>query len=320
MIKDEGNLAIGIIDNGKVYYYGIMRDKDTLKTIENSSSLFQIGSVSKVFTTSVLAHYIENGEINVDETIDRYLGFKLNKDLKLKWIDLANHTSGLASVPDRSYIESLSNAENPYLDYDEVWMNTYLKTKIEIDTSLKGKDNYSNLGMSILGNALSTFKSLSLDSLYNETIFEKYGMKNTFFYEKTDKGRLVIPYDLDGTVATIWELKSFNPAGGIVSNVEDLSKFLLANLDNKNKALIRTHKPTLYTDSLKSTGLGWSILTSRIKHQVLFHNGSTINYTSSVTLDLDSRKGVILLSNINDVLGKNDLDKLNFAILRYLNK
>ncbi|MBL7789179.1 MAG: beta-lactamase family protein [Chitinophagales bacterium] len=319
MMKNQTSLSIAIIDNGHVYYYGVERKNDTFSTISNSRYCYQIGSISKVFTSTILAELVVNKEINLDNSIDDYIGFHLNKNLKLTWKELSNHTSGLPSLPNENLIASLSDADNPYVKYDTKWLDSYLKNNIEQDASLNKKHSYSNLGVAVLGNSMGYFKKQSFESLCSQYIFSKYQMNNTFFYEPKHKEKVIPSYDIDGSLATIWELKAFNPAGGIVSNVEDMSQFILAQLDSNNRVMQLTQTPTLINSEKESVGLGWFILKSKLNHKVLFHNGSTINYTSSLSIDLDSRKAIVILSNVNHILTKNNFDALNFALLKYIN-
>jgi CubicO group peptidase (beta-lactamase class C family) len=319
MMKNQSSLSIAIIDNGQVHYYGIERKDDKFITSDNSKHLYQIGSISKVFTSSLLAKFVVENEIKLDESIDKYIGFSLPNNLKLNWKELSNHTSGLPGLPKENILNTLNEADNPYVKYDSKWLDNYLRNVIEQDKSLNKKHEYSNLGVAVLGNSLGYFKKQSYESLCEQYIFNKFQMNNTFFYEPKYKEKLVPSYDIDNSLATIWELKAFNPTGGIVSNVEDLSKFMIAQLDEKNAALQLTQKATLVNSSKESVGLGWFLLTSKLNHKVLFHNGSTINYTSSLSLDLDSKKGVVILSNVNHMLGKKDFDALNFALLKYIN-
>lgn len=319
MMKNQSSLAIAIIDNGNVYYYGVERKNDTFSTISNSLYCYQIGSISKVFTSTILAELVVNKEINLDNPIDDYIGFHLNKNLKLTWKELSNHTSGLPSLPNENLIASLSDADNPYVKYDTKWLDSYLKNNIEQDASLNNKHSYSNLGVAVLGNSMGYFKKQSFESLCSQYIFSKYQMNNTFFYETKYKEKVIPSYDIDGSLATIWELKAFNPTGGIVSNVEDMSQFILAQLDSNNRVMQLTQTPTLINSEKESVGLGWFILKSKLNHKVLFHNGSTINYTSSLSIDLDSRKAIVILSNVNHILTKNNFDALNFALLKYIN-
>ncbi len=318
-IRNTACISIAIIDNDLVSYYGLERKNDSLKTIETRDSLFQIGSISKVFTSTILANLILNKQIDPEESIDKYLGFKLKGDIKLRIKDLANHTSGLPKMPDGVYTNMMEDYNQPYKNYTESWLVNYLKNEIEINEKQKDKSEYSNLGAAILGYVLAHSQKTSYDKLLKQSVFEKYGLKYSFLYQKTYENLIVKSRNMADSLTVNWTLNAFNPAGGVVSNIQDMSKFALAQLDTSNKELILTQIPTNRIDSSMQMGLGWFIIKSKLNHNVLFHNGATSNFNSSMMIDLDSKKAIIILSNANYSDTKGSLDKLSKAVLSYLN-
>ena len=98
-----------------------------------------------------------------------------------------------------------------------------------------------------------------------------------------------------------------------------MAKFGLAQFDSSNKELTLTQIPTIRIDTTMQIGLGWHIIKSKINHKVLFHNGATGNFTSSMMIDMNSKKAVIILSSVNYSDSKGKLDKLCSSILKYLN-
>lgn len=284
-VRNSADIAIAIIDNGETHYYGLARNQDKLAPLDNRNHLYQIGSISKVFTSHILASMIANREIDEQKTIDEYIGFRLKNDLKLKWVELSNHTSGLDRMPSDVYIKMAKNFENPYIEYDAKWMLDYLKNQVELDAKLKGKSLYSNLGVAILGNSLAYYKKQSYEELLNQRVLKKYGMKNTFLYTAKDSSKLVTSIDMMNEKTVNWELASFNPAGGIVSSIEDMAMYAKANMDSTNKELLLMQRPSFKVDSTQSVGLGWFILKARkTGHTCLFHNGATGNFNSSMVI------------------------------------
>jgi CubicO group peptidase (beta-lactamase class C family) len=320
-MPNKSSISIAIIDHGIPHYYGAERMQDSLKTIRNSNAPYGIGSITKVFTSTLLAHFILNKEIHAEDNIDTYLGFPLHNNLKINIKSLSNHTSGLDRLPKGGWMTTLANFDNPYISYSDTWMIDYLKNKIEIEPNKKGKSEYSNLGVSILGNVLAIYKKTSYSNLLQNHILSKYGMKNSFMYSQKRKSEMVLPYNgYDGEEATIWDLKSFESCGGLVSNVLDLSLFAIANMNPEYAELAMTQIPTVRIDSTKEVGMGWHIIQTKSGNKVLWHNGATGSdggYTSSMIVDVQNQRGVIILSNIGypDIGG--NLDKLGFAILQY---
>jgi CubicO group peptidase (beta-lactamase class C family) len=166
---------------------------------------------------------------------------------------------------------------------------------------------------------MSIYKKSSYENLLQKLILEKYKMSNTFIYTDAQKNRLVKSIDMDDCLTTNWTLSAYSPAGGIVSNIQDMTKFTLAQYDTSYKELALTQIPTFKIDTTMQMGLGWHIIKSKIKHKVLFHNGATGNFTSSMSLDIDSKKGVIILSSASYSDTEGCMDKIGFAILKYLN-
>lgn len=317
--RNSALISFAIIENSEIYFYGIHRKNDALTTIDTKDSLFQIGSISKVFTSTILANLIINNEINPEETIDKYLGFNLKNDLKIKIKDLSNHTSGLDRLPKGAIWRTFQNYRQPYITYSDTWMLNYLKNEIEIDKSKLGKSEYSNLGVAVLGNVMALNQKMSFENLFNKYIIQNYGLKNSFIYTEKDVAKLVKSYDSEDSITVNWDLKSFSPCGGVVSNIQDMAKFALIQLDEKNLASKLTQKTTVVIDTTIKVGLGWHIPKNKLNHNVIWHNGATGNFTSSMSVDLDSKKSIIILSNIEHGDIKGNLDKLNFAILNYLN-
>lgn len=105
-----------------------------------------------------------------------------------------------------------------------------------------------------------------------------------------------------------------------MSNTEDLSKFALAQFDKNNTKLILTQKPTFKVNENMSVGLGWHILKTENEGELIWHNGGTGGYTSSMALDIDKQNGVIILSNVSAYHKKmTNIDKLCFELIETLN-
>ena len=108
-------------------------------------------------------------------------------------------------------------------------------------------------------------------------------------------------------------------AGAILSTVEDLSKFALAQFDKENNELILTQEPTFKVNDNMQIGLGWHILKGETGRELIWHNGGTGGYTSSMGLDIENKNGIIILSNVsafNEKMG--NIDQLLFELIETL--
>ena len=79
---NKTQLSISLISNGKTEFFGVIRKEDTLKAKSNEQLVFEIGSISKVFTSTILANYVEEGIINLDDEVNQYIDFKFKDDLR----------------------------------------------------------------------------------------------------------------------------------------------------------------------------------------------------------------------------------------------
>jgi CubicO group peptidase (beta-lactamase class C family) len=317
VFPNQTQLAFAFIKNGAVTFYGIQKNKDTIIKVDNSQSIFEIGSITKVFTSTLLADFIVNKQLALGDTINNHLDFTFHENTKITFKELANHTSGLPSLPSNLNIDL--NPENPYKAYTEKELEEYLTNFITIQKSSRGFYQYSNLGAGLLGYTLGKMRGSTFDSLLQEHIFLKYKMLNSTSSKNKLKGTLVKGLNTEGHEVPNWELSVLAGAGGILSNVEDLSKFALAQFDASNKALTLTRQQTFDVNDNMSVGLGWHILNPKSDTQQYWHNGGTGGYSSSMVVDTKNKNGVIILSNVSAFNpNMKQIDKLCFEIMETL--
>jgi CubicO group peptidase (beta-lactamase class C family) len=96
---NKTQVAIAVIRNGDTDYYGAIKENDNLNTIINKDSIFEIGSITKVFTATVLANLVVNKKLKLNIDINQYFDFPFKDNLKINMLSLANHTSGLPRHP-----------------------------------------------------------------------------------------------------------------------------------------------------------------------------------------------------------------------------
>ena len=311
-------ISIAIINNGEVYYYGMNKENDTISTIENQKSVFEIGSISKVFTSTLLANFVIDGKVKLNGNINDYLKTPLKNRIKISFTDLANHTSGLPRLPSNLDLAKVK-PENPYIEYKEKEMKEYLTKYLEL--SNKGEYQYSNLGVGLLGYTLSTIENVTYETLLQNKIFSKYDMQNSTADITKIKGDLVRGLNNEGKEVPNWEFSVLAGAGAIFSTVEDLSQFTISQFDYSHKELKLTRVKTFELNENMDIGLGWHILKSQSKNLWYWHNGGTGGYSSSMVIDEKSKNGIIILSNVsafNPNMG--NIDNLCFELMKTLEK
>nr|WP_314496470.1 serine hydrolase [uncultured Chryseobacterium sp.] len=310
--------SIAVIQNGKTDYYGIIKENDSIKPIENQNKIFEIGSVTKVFTSTVLASLVESRKISLTDNINSYYPFPFNNKTTISFESLANHTSGLPRLPENL---DLSNDSNPYKNYGTKQIEDYLKNILKPVNKASKSYSYSNLGAGLLGYTLGLSQNTNFQELLQKIIFNKYKMKNSFTRSQGLGTGLAKGLNIDGKTISNWDFDVLFGGGGILSTTEDLTLFVKAQFDPENKELALTRKPTFTIDEKMRIGLGWHILKSENGQDLYWHNGGTAGYSSSVTFNTGTKTGVIILSNVSAFHPETgNIDGLCFELMREINK
>jgi len=306
--------AIGIIDGEDEITFGL---KKAVKweEIENSKDIFEIGSVTKVFTSLLLAKVVEKGLIHLTDTIQEDLEVDWKETTPITYEMLANHTSGLPRIPDNFIKYAIMNAQNPYEKYDEEALIEYLEEKMSLNSKPGEKYAYSNVGAGLLSYLLCQKLNITYEEALQQMVFEPLSMEySTTDLEKVE-GDLVIGLDKKGKPTSNWAFDALAGAGAIKSNVEDMLKFMQSQLTDTTEAVQLMQTKTIEGDPFHMA-LGWHIITD---NGFLWHNGGTGGYRSSVVLDPETNKGVVILTNIS--AGHKEagfIDDLSFLIMEKL--
>lgn len=311
-------VSFALIKNGQAKYIGSKTHVDTVSFIKNSQKVFEIGSISKVFTSLLLSHALSEDRVALHHTIDKFFPDSVQLESGITFKELANHTSGLPRMPTNMNL-MLHNPMNPYEHYNDKMLLEYFTNEYKVvEDSLKVYD-YSNLGAGTLGYLLTKLFGQSYESLIQGKICDQYQMTHT----TTDRAGiesdlLVSGMNYVGQEIPNWDFDVLVGAGGLLSSAEDLSKFVLAQFETKDIVVSTTHLPTSEISSVMSVGLGWHINTKNIEN-IIWHNGGTMGYTACMALNKDKEQAVIVLSNVSAFhKARNKIDDLCFRLLESL--
>ena len=308
-------VSIALLKDEEVNYIGLAKENDHLVVKEFKDSLFEIGSLTKVFTSSLLAHEVVNNNLKLRKPINKLFPYKFKDEIKLSYQELANHTSGMYRLPSNILPLIIRNMDNPYSEYSFHLFDKYLQQELQIQQSDFPKYSYSNLGAGLLAYALSIKREEPFENLLSEIIFTQYGMVNTAFDINTSFHGM----DAYGQIAENWQFKALKGAGGLISNTSDLSKFVIAQFDSNNCSLSLTRKATHSISDSMSIGLGWHIINPNSSDLKYWHNGGTGGFTSSISFRTLNKTGVIILSNISSLHKRSKIiDELCFQLLDVL--
>lgn len=302
-------LSICIITGDSEKYVGIERRNDSLVYIDNRDSVFEIGSITKTFTGTMLAKLVYDGKLNPNEPIKNLLPIHLNQSSlngkEVTLVQLANHTSGLPFEPTNVKDDKGRPFDpySPYKYYTTQKLYDYLSYHLVLQSTPGEKRTYSNLGGGLLGHILTLVSGKSYEELLFETICTPLGMQNTFVSLDPERMRRMVqgrtpggqplPFGEGDSCVLIG-------AGGIKSSARDLVKYLKANMTDTTYFYL-AQKPTIQFNEHFSGALGWAPYSERGKHhQGAF--GATGGYTSGVIFERNTRVGVVVLTNASAFL------------------
>lgn len=311
-------VALAVIQNKQPRFVGIERISDTIREIENYQHIFEIGSITKVFTSTLLANFVVDGTLQLDDFIQDYVDFEIKISKNIRFQHLANHTSGLPRLPLNLHL-FLANRNNPYQAYNQQKLIEYLTSDISLSNQPGAHYEYSNLGAGLLGFVLAGMSKVSYEELLQEKVFRKYKMVHSTSRREELRAPLVNGLTPGGEITSNWDFDALAGAGAIFSTAEDLSRFAVAHFDARNTELLLTQKPTFRLNENMHIGLGWHIIEQANAGNLIWHNGGTGGYSSSMALDVEKQNGIIILSNVSSFHEKKgNIDLLCFSLLKLL--
>lgn len=291
-IEESGGVgaAVAVIDQGKISYftYGNKADGEpvTLDTV------FDIGSITKVFTTFLLKDLEVRGELNLHDLAE-LPGVRIPEKITL--FHLATHSSGLPRLPDNFHPQDMTN---PYVDYTlenlVAFLNGYALTR-----EPGAQVEYSNVGTALLGTLLCRKTGKSYEQLVQERLLKPLGM---------DHSAITLTPEMQRQYATGYHLKKATPhwdihepwegTGALRSTIQDMAKFLAANMGNSplSGLLQACHQKQLPAGPDINIGLGWFIS----KEMIIWHNGGTGGFRSYLGFNPHTGQGVVILSNSSE--------------------
>lgn len=314
---DEQKQAVGIVvgifdaEGQRVVAHGHM-GKDKPRPVDGNT-VFEIGSVTKVFTALLLADMVQRGDVRLDTPIAQLLpeSAPLKKTADASAITLkhlAMHMSGLPRLPGNMMP---FDDDDPYADYGVTKLYAFL-SEHQPTRQPGGEHEYSNLGYGLLGHGLELKAGLSYEALVNERIAGPLGMGDTAINIQPDwKGRRATGHDADLNPVGDWALGTLQGAGALRSTVNDLLIFLQAAMGTKTSILAPAFAATLSERHALAGGdaaqaLGW-VISGGGQKQIVWHNGGTGGYRSFVGFRPSTGVGVVVLSNTSTEIGVDDI-------------
>jgi serine-type D-Ala-D-Ala carboxypeptidase/endopeptidase len=314
MYLPDASIVVGIISpNGtQVYSYGTISKANSTKV--NGNTIFDTASITKTFTTTLLADMVNQGLVNLDDPIGRYLPATVKiptyNGHEITLEDLATHTSGLPDFP-AGWIRNHTYTTQQVYSF---LSNTSLMSEPGI------KANYSDFGMGLLGHILSIRAGVPYPQLVKDRILSVLGMDSTGIAMNSTaialsdalKSRLAKGHIGGKEVNLEFIPEAIQPAGALHSTANDLLKYLAANIGlihtSISDIIQETHLirheypheldpfpfPSNKSLSASYIGLGWFIDTN-LGTEVIQHGGGIDGYSTLIGFNPTKQEGVVIL-------------------------
>lgn len=281
----------------------------------DADSVFEIGSITKVFTAILLADMVDRGEVALDDPIANYLPKNMRvpekNGRKITLLDLSMQVSGLPRMPDNF---KPANPQNPYVDYTVEQMYDFL-SRHELRRDPGALFEYSNLGVGLLGHVLTLRAGKPYEQLVKERILEPLDMDHTAItLTPWMQQHLAHGHNNSGAAVMNWDVGVLAGAGGLRSTMNDMLKFARANLratDRLTRVMQRTHAERANAGNpAMFIGMNWIIRRSD-GQDVTWHNGGTAGYRTWMGFDAKRKTAAVVLTNSG-----HGADDLGFALLK----
>jgi len=296
-------IAIGVVEHGtrRVFTFGTAKP----------DSIFEIGSISKTFTTLLLARMVAEGKVKLDDPVRELLppgAVAKPEGPEITLFDLAIQHSGLPRMPDNF---KPADPTNPYADYRAADLYRFLASH-GVAKPPAPPFLYSNLGVGLLGQALANRAGMSYASLLQQEIAGPLGLKDTIVtLSPEQRSRFIQGRDLEHHPAHAWDLDALAGAGAIRSTAGDMLTYLEAHLHPEkvpafSAALAQTHELRADAGPGMRIALAWLNVTAK---EFYWHNGGTGGYSSYAFFDPKNDCAAIVLFNATvgdsfaDILG-----------------
>jgi CubicO group peptidase (beta-lactamase class C family) len=288
------SIVVGVFENGQVEYYVKGLQNQALIQVATSQSVYEIGSITKTFTSLLLAQLIGEGKLQLDDPVQNFWPepFKLvdSQQQPITFKQLATHTSGLPRLPN-----NLSPfAKDPYADYDRTQLLAAVKSGPASQSAIKYA--YSNFAVGLLGESLAVIEQSTYNELITSKILQPLNLTQTYMtLDQVPESLLAQGYN-GNSEASAWQFQALAGAGSIRSSIEDLLAYGVAHLEDSTHALktaMQLATTVHYQQGPLKVGLGWHVTADG----VLWHNGGTAGFRSIIMIDPVQQKVVAGITN-----------------------
>lgn len=297
----ESVLVIGTVYGNERRVYGI-GDIHPYTTTNYSELIYEIGSITKLFTTTLLAHLHHDRFLDIDDSLGQYIPL-LPPDSPVTFRHLATHTSGLPEKQIWRKVRNLFDSEKSRDSCSTFSLSEAAFYLRRASAESVGKTyRYSNAGIGLLGHILATEMQTSYEHAVQDMITIPLEMPDTSIHLTNEGMTRLVPGYRGHRAAPPIELNDFPGTGALRSTASDLLTFLAAHMGvHPNREIFDiysiTQKNYFQKNNQFRIGLGWH---QNAQEGILYHSAGTHGYQSFIGFRPDLPFGVVILSNIRD--------------------
>lgn len=307
-------IVIGVVDAAGTRYFAYGNTAMQGGRPVDEHSIYEIGSITKVFTAVALTDMVVRGEVSLDDPVERYLPAgsvvprRGGRQITLRL--LSAQQSGLPRMPTNF---APADQSNPFADYDEDRLLAFLRGH-ELSRDPGERYEYSNVGVGLLGFALARRDGGSYERMIERRILAPLGMRESMVTLTPEaQSRLAMGHS-GGRQVPSWDINALAGAGALRSTAADMTRFLAAAMgltrSPLDSAFALSFTPQGSAGGTMDIALGWHIL-KRPTLNVVWHNGGTGGNRTWAGFDPARKIGVVVLTNSTsgaDVIGVHLLD------------
>lgn len=299
-------VSVGVIHKGRPFAQGFGITNIEAPSDVDNETVFQIGSTGKTFTATAVMRLVDEGELDLDAPIRRYVkGFRLRNKAATEGATLRHlltHTGGWAG----DFFEDFGRGDDALGRYVES-----LRTVPHL-TPLGEVWHYNNAGFSLAGHVLANVTKKSYEDSVKELVLDPLGMTNSAYHlEDVILRRTAVGHVADGKkqqrIPRWWGSRTLAPAGGLVSDVIDQLRWAEFNLGDgyapngkrvlRKRTFANMQKPQAEAGSLcDHVGFSW-LLEDVNGTKLVSHGGTTVGQLSAFTLVPSHALGVTSMTN-----------------------
>jgi CubicO group peptidase (beta-lactamase class C family) len=301
--------AIAVVQNDKIVYaagFGVKNLKNKTESI-TARSLFHMASITKLFVGTSIMQLAEQGKIDLDAPVVKYLPYFRLSDERYKSItvrQMLSHVSGMPDVEDYEW-------EKP--QYDDGALERYVRSlnNLSLIAAPGTKWRYSNMAYEVLGDLIAKASGETFEGYVKSHILEPLAMNSsTLLVKQADQKLLASPHvfnaSYDVEVSKVFPYnRMHSPSSTLYSNVSDMARWAMAAMNRGELDGKRVLKSTTYDEMWRPAGEGWKhigiswFLGKHREYATVGHSGGDVGFNSNFMMIPDKRIAVVMMSNFD---------------------